>query len=121
MEFAHEDVPVGDRSVLVVRIAGVLPAGSAARAESQLGLRYLGEHATADHSGIVLDLTALEYEWGDTIAVWVVNSPHRLRTKLVATGRTAAAVRALIESAGLERIAPRLLHSRVEAALAALA
>ena len=121
MEFAHEDVRVGDRSVLVVRVVGLLPAGSAARAECQLGLRYLAEHATSDHAGVVLDLTALEYEWGDTIAVWVMSSPHRSRTKLVATGRTAAAVRALIESAGLERIAPHLLHSSVEAALAALA
>lgn len=120
MELLHEEVIDGARRVLVVRAAGVLPLGSGAHAEGRALLAYVREHALPHHAGLVLDLTGLEYSWGDVVASWVVASPFRFRTKLVATGSTAAAIGSLLRATTLERVFPNLLHPTVQQAIAAL-
>lgn len=115
---------VGDRlggSVIAVSFAGVYPPGSAGSefGKAMIGfLQFILDETRA--AGVIIDLTSLDYVWGDTIgglAMPLREKGKRVRPAvIVAAGRTADALQSLLEPNFLLGIAGvRLVRTRQEA------
>jgi hypothetical protein len=124
MDITHETLTANGQRVLVLKANGVLAAGSEGNADAAQGLAYLRSRLEPGHDALVLDLTGLDYVWGDAIGAWWI-VPARLRpgiaVRVAAGGRTARALATLIRVSGTACCAPGLsVHSTVAAALATL-
>lgn len=119
MEMHNEIVRHHDSDVLVVSFSGTIPPGSEGNPDAAAGRDYIEAHLTQDHAALILDLTRLDYVFGDSIGSWFLR--HPLPTRLVATGATGDAVRSLISACGLEEIIGEdALCSSLSLALASL-
>ena len=123
MDMSHKVVREGTRDVLVVAFAGEIAPGSEGSADARIGTEYIETHLTGDHAALVVDLTGLDYVWGNYVGGWCVVPAKRWRVpiRFVATGHTAKALMGLLGTSGLECIVGEpMLHASVTAAVCSL-
>jgi hypothetical protein len=107
--------------VIVVRYGGVYASGSEGDSSAKAMFAFLQSVvAETRPAGVILDLTGLEYEWGDGIAALALalHEPGKgfRPAVFVATGRTAEAMQPLLAPSFLPGIAGmKLVHTREEA------
>lgn len=119
MEMHSEVVRHHDSDVLVVSFSGTIPPGSEGNADAAAGRDYIKVHLTQDHAALILDLTRLDYVFGDSVGSWFLH--HPLPTRLVVSGATGKALRSLISASGLEEVVGEdALCSSLSLALASL-
>ena len=120
---SHEVVRYGDRDVLVVAFAGTIPPGSEGNEDAGIGTDYIEAHLSGDHAALVVDLTDLDYTWGNFVGGWCVAPAKRwgIPVRFVAAGQTAKALLGLLETSGLEVILGEpMIQPTVAAALDSL-
>lgn len=118
MEMRHEVVRHGRQDVLVVSFAGTIAPGSEGNADAAVGGDYVGTTLTREHAALVVDLTDLDYVFGNYIGSWFLPAAKRIPVRLVAAGRTAKLLMGLLEDSGLGSIiGDPPLHASVAAAL----
>lgn len=103
LEVAHRRVERGELQVLLVSVGGRYAPGSEGSSASgdvtDAILALLADPAEAQ----VLDLTRLDYVWGDAVGAGFVLPAKRygIPVRLVATGRTKRALQDLVAVSGL--------------------
>ena len=123
MEMSHEVLRERGRDVLVVTFAGEIAPGSEGNPEAKTGTEYIEANLTDEHAAFVVNLTDLNYVFGNYVGQWCIVPAKRWRVpaRFVATGRTAKALVGLLGTSGLERILGEpMLHPSVSSAVSSL-